>query len=131
MTFTTAITDSGARVWGAIEAADLEAACALIEQSMREAELVTAGNPGCEPRTEWTCYITDGYAECSLRAPGESDSAAWARATIEPQEPGQNYVQIALGDNYGEVTGLAFAQSDQAERWEFKVHLKTNCQEAK
>jgi hypothetical protein len=84
MTYNVTITDSGARVSSTIEAADIEAACELMEKSMKEAEQVTAGNPGCEPRTEWICFVLAGYyAECSLRSEGEQDAACWTKVTIE------------------------------------------------
>lgn len=81
-TYTATISDGGASVERTIQAEDIEAACVVIEQEMREAEEVTADNPDCEPRTEWTCHVTDDYAECSLRAEGEQNSSAWAKVRI-------------------------------------------------
>lgn len=43
-----------------------------------------------------------------------------------PAKARQNYVQVRVGDDLAEVTGLAFAQSDQAEKWEFKIYIKTD-----
>jgi hypothetical protein len=83
-TYAVRICDAGVSVNQDIEATDIQAACDAIEQQMRETEEITDGNPDCEPRTEWTCAIAgDHYAECSLAATGEQNSAAWARCTIE------------------------------------------------
>lgn len=46
-----------------------------------------------------------------------------------PARARQNYVMVTMGDERADVTGLAFAQSDQAERWEFKIYIKTNHKE--
>jgi hypothetical protein len=43
-----------------------------------------------------------------------------------PVQARNNYVMvIGEGGVPLEVTGVQFAQSDQAEKWEFKVYLKT------
>ncbi|HEY1898142.1 MAG TPA: hypothetical protein VGG62_17815 [Terracidiphilus sp.] len=42
-----------------------------------------------------------------------------------PAQARGNYLRVNCGDGeVREVTGLQFAQSDQAEKWEFKVYLK-------
>jgi hypothetical protein len=43
-----------------------------------------------------------------------------------PARARQNYVMVSMGDERGDVTGLAFAQSDQAEKWEFKIYITTD-----
>jgi hypothetical protein len=48
-----------------------------------------------------------------------------------PAKARQNYVQVNLGGESAEVTGIAFAQSDQAEKWEFKVYIATDYKETK
>jgi len=44
-----------------------------------------------------------------------------------PRQARDNYVTVYSPDNIqrAEVRGLAFAQSDQAEKWEFKISLLT------
>jgi len=81
MKYRVTIKDGGISIHHIIEAENIDAACTMIEAQMRETEFLTAGNPDCEPRGEWTAITSDGYAECSLR--GESqDAQSWARATI-------------------------------------------------
>jgi hypothetical protein len=44
-----------------------------------------------------------------------------------PRQARQNYLSMVDKDgNIVDVTGLHFAQSDQAEKWEFKVYVVTS-----
>jgi hypothetical protein len=48
-----------------------------------------------------------------------------------PAKARQNYVRVNMGGESAEVTGIAFAQSDQAEKWEFKIYITTDYKETK
>jgi hypothetical protein len=86
MTYTATISDGGVSVERTLEAGSIEAACEMIKQELREAEEVTAGNPDCEPRTEWTQILMgDNYAECSLRGDSQ-DAATWVKAVLVEAE---------------------------------------------
>lgn len=42
-----------------------------------------------------------------------------------PRQARNNYVSVTFEDGTtGDVTGLRIGQSDQAEKWEFSVHVK-------
>lgn len=44
-----------------------------------------------------------------------------------PRKARDNYIMILAPDGCAaDVAGLQFAQSDQAEKWDFKVYLKSN-----